>query len=148
MLSNKKKSLGEMLIEERLISSQILEKALALQKQEYQPLGIILLKINAISVDDLERILTSQCGFIYLNPKFYKLIDKSLLQIIPADLAKKYHCFPLEKIKNSLKIAIVDPLDTDALVELTSSTKMTIHLVTSRQVWIDELINIYYTGKM
>jgi len=140
--------LGQILVEERLIEPAALEMALLQQKSRYEPLGTILLRMKVITEYELEKVLTHQFGFVHLNPKTYRMTDKSLLDLIPVEVTRKYHCFPLEKNKQILKVAIVDPLDTDALVVLNDLTRLTIQFIASRQVWIDELIDIYFAGKV
>jgi chromosomal replication initiator protein DnaA len=138
------KPLGELLIEQRLITQNMLDQALALQKQRQIPLGKILLQLGYVTEEDLNTILSKQFGSIYINPRGFSLKDNQVLDLIPEETARKYKCFPIELIDQHLTIAMSDPWDTQAIQDLTESTKLTIQPIFSRKEWILQIIDKYY----
>lgn len=59
--SKNRKTLGQILLEQKFISAEDLQKALEYQKNiKYEPLGSILLKQNLITYETLQRIVKSQ----------------------------------------------------------------------------------------
>ena len=76
------KKLGDLLLEQRLITNKMLDQALAAQKKEYQPLGKILVKMGYISDEELHNVLAKQFGSIYINPKTFTVRNKELLPLV------------------------------------------------------------------
>lgn len=138
------KPLGELLINQRLITQNMLDQALALQKQRQVPLGRILLQLGYVTEEDLNTILAKQFGSIYINPRGFVLKDNAVLSFIPENAARKYYCFPIELIDQNLTIAMADPWDTEAIDDLTKLTNLTIQPIFSRKEWILQIIDKYY----
>ncbi len=76
-----RKKFGEIAIEKKLITREILEKALLIQKnlldadKEYKKIGVILHEMGAIEHEDLEMILQEQEGF-FLWKWIYSIFSK------------------------------------------------------------------------
>lgn len=138
------KHIGELLIQERFITRRHLNHALELQKQNYAPLGKILLNLDLISEEDLTSVLAKQFGFIYLNPRGFNLNDKSLVKLVPESLARKFNCLPIEKTTTSLTLAMADPWDTEAIEFLCQETNLTIQPRFGRKESILDIIDIQY----
>ncbi|MDI6783864.1 MAG: DnaA/Hda family protein [bacterium] len=138
------KQLGELLIEQRLITQSMLDQALVLQQQRRLPLGKILLQLGYVTEDDLNTILARQFGSIYINPRGFVLRDANLLNLIPETIARKLNCFPIEKTNEQFTVAMSDPWDTNAIQELTDLTKATIQPIFSQKEWIIQIIDKYY----
>ncbi|MCX7918527.1 MAG: hypothetical protein N3A72_02740 [bacterium] len=141
------KRIGELLIEQKLITPAILEQALSQQRQELVPLGKIFIQLGCVSEDQLNSVLASQFGLVYLNPRSFVLQDTSLLNFIPESLARRFVCFPLEKKHGTLLVVMADPWNTDAINELTKVTQLTIQPKFSRHEWIEQIIDKYYNSQ-
>lgn len=86
--SKKRKTLGQILLEQKLISSESLESALQYQKNvKYEPLGSILLKQNLITYEILQRIVKSQIYEAIYDLLSFKegTFSFELSEIIPFD---------------------------------------------------------------
>ncbi|MFB3896870.1 MAG: DnaA ATPase domain-containing protein [bacterium] len=138
------KPLGELLINQRLITQNMLDQALVLQKQRQAPLGKILLQLGYVTEEDLNTILAKQFGSIYINPRGFVLKDSAVLELIPEDTARKYNCFPIELAEDHLTVAMSDPWNTQAIEDLTSIINKTIQPIFSRKEWIASIIDKYY----
>ncbi|MDI6783865.1 MAG: hypothetical protein QME64_07205 [bacterium] len=136
--------LGELLIEQNLITPQKLTQALTLQTKKHIPLGRIFIELGHITQDELNAVLAKQFGSIYINPRGFFLQDKNLLNLIPESIARYYICFPLEKKDEKLVVAMANPWDTAAVTELTALTQLTIQPKFSREEWIIQIIDKYY----
>jgi type IV pilus assembly protein PilB len=141
------KHIGELLVQEKLITRHKLNRALELQQQDYAPLGKILTELEYITEEDLHSVLAKQFGFIYLNPRGFNLPDKNLIQLIPESMAREFSCFPIEKTDTSLTLAMADPWDTKVIYILSKETNLMIQPRFSRKEWILDIIDEHYRRK-
>jgi type IV pilus assembly protein PilB len=138
------RQIGELLVQEQLITQQKLNRALELQQQDYAPIGKILMELEYITEADLHSVLAKQFGFIYLNPRGFKPPNKDLIQLIPESIAREFSCFPIEKTETSLTLAMADPWDTKIIFTLSKETNLTIQPRFSRKEWILDIIDEQY----
>ncbi len=106
--------LGDILLEERIITAKQLDEGLAKRRESGGFLGQALVELGHIDQDTLTLILVKQCKIPHLNLHEY-LISDEVLSLIPAELCVKYRVLPVDKMRNILTVAMVDPLDIDAL---------------------------------
>lgn len=147
MSETQAKKIGDLLLEQRLITPAMLEEALNSQKQEHRPLGKILVDFGYITPEDLHNVLAKQFGSLYINPKTFTVRNADLLKIISADIARKYICFPFELKENELTLVIEDPLDTDAISEISKFTGLRIRPVHGKRDAILEILGKSYSSE-
>lgn len=109
--------LGDILREERIITAKQLEEGLAKQKEIGGFLGQALVELGHIDQDTLTLVLVKQCKIPHLNLHEYSLSNE-VLALIPPELCRKYHLLPVDKMGKILTVAMVDPLDVDALAAI------------------------------
>jgi len=114
--------LGELLIENGLVSQKDVEDALRLQVTGNRRLGTILVKIGCISDEQLLDVLSKQQGVSRM--KIEAEFDPEVRRILPKYLCQKYSVMPLllEEKKKILRVAMVDPLDEVAISDVESYT--------------------------
>jgi type IV pilus assembly protein PilB len=141
-----RKQLGELLIERGVISRGQLDKALAFQQENGGLIGDILVQLGFAKEEDIALALTAQYGFPYLPLGNYD-IDPETVKMIPLRVALQYLLIPIDKIGNSLSIAISNPLNVQAIedVELISGSSVQIFVSTSSD--IKKAIERYYKEK-
>ena len=137
------KQLGQLLAERGLIDKKQLEKALDIQKKEGHLIGQILVKLGFVSEEDIVEALTTQYGYPYLPLENYE-IDKSLLNIIPAQVVRHYYLIPIDKIANILTIVMADPLNAFAIKDIEQMTKMKVEVFVSTVTDIKKSIEKCY----
>lgn len=108
------KQLGQVLIEEGLITTGQLEKALEEQGRTGQFLGQILVKQGAVSQAAVSSCLVKQCKIPHLSLLDYE-VSSEVLALIPEEVCRRHHLLPIDKLGRILTVAMVDPLDTEAL---------------------------------
>ncbi|HOV32165.1 MAG TPA: DnaA/Hda family protein [Candidatus Hydrogenedens sp.] len=113
------KRLGELLLEEKLITSEQLTEALKIQTEDGDFLGKILIEKGFVSQSALSACLARQCKIPQINLSDYD-ISSEIINLIPEEVCRKKFLLPMEKIGRVLTIAMVDPLDTQALEEVKS----------------------------
>jgi hypothetical protein len=76
------RQLGELLIEQGIISQPQLDKALAVQRDSGGLIGEIMVTLGFAKEEDIAQALTTQYGFPYLPLTSYE-INPDIVQIIP-----------------------------------------------------------------
>ena len=114
------KTLGQLLLEEGLISQEQLDAALTMQAAEGGFLGRILVRQGFVSQEAVASALVKQCKIPHLSLLDYN-IGPDVLQLIPAEVCRQHHVLPIDKLGRILTVAMVDPLDLDALQAIRES---------------------------
>ena len=104
------KKIGEILIEEGLITLEQLEAALREQGRSKKFLGEILVAMQLIKEEDLYATLSRQYGIRLVSLKGNPLDWQFLKGFMPS-LVLDYKCMPVERDEWSVTIAITNPLD-------------------------------------
>ena len=104
--------LGDLLLEQQLITQDQLRIALLEQKSMGKPLGEALLILGFITEEALRGALAVNLGEVAISLKGI-VADPSALRLIPKPLAKRYTLFPvsLDAERKELLIASADPGD-------------------------------------
>ena len=140
------KQLGELLIEKKIINKAQLTKALEIQKDRGGLIGQILVSLGYAKEEDIAQVLTVQYGFPYLPLGNYD-IDEDVIKTIPEQVARQYYVIPIDKIGNTLTIAMADPLNEQAIDDVELLSNCTIQLFVSTATDIREAIDRYYKKK-
>jgi general secretion pathway protein E len=109
MIGIKTKKLGQILIDKRLISQEDLQDALLSQQNTPLKIGQILIKKGLIAEDDVLIALATQYSIDYVETLEFNDAD-NILGNIPVQFLKRYKIVPYTVKKNTIKIAINDPL--------------------------------------
>ncbi|MCF7870597.1 MAG: GspE/PulE family protein [Candidatus Omnitrophica bacterium] len=138
-----KLKLGEMLLEEKLITPQQLEAALAKQRKSGNMLGEILLKEGFITEEQLLQLLSKQLSIPYL-----RIIDKEVppaaVRKVPAKFVYHYEIMPIEfnQDTNTLTVAAAYPLKS--LEDIKVFLECELEVVFALRKEIDDMIKKYY----
>lgn len=138
-----KKQLGELLIERGVITKDQLEKALALQKEKGGLIGQILVGMEFAKEEEIAQALTVQYGLPFLPLQNYEL-SKEVVQLIPENVAKQYATISIDKIGDTLTVAMANPLNEKAIEDIELHTKCNIQVFVSTSTDINNAINKFY----
>lgn len=112
-----KQRLGDLLIDSKLITTDDLEKALRLQVGGNRRLGYLLIKMGFISEEQLHSVLSRQMDLPIINVA--EEFTHETKKILPRYLCRKYSVIPLSiGENNTLKMAMVDPSDDEAVSDI------------------------------
>lgn len=144
----KKKKLGEMLIGAGLLTEEQLRDALTAKKESNLKLGQFLARKGLVHESEIVDLLSQQLKVRKYRPDDYP-IDINMGKVIPMNAAEKYQVAPLKRKGKLLTIAMVDPMDIDAMdaIELLANTEVEPVLCTEQE--LNQLLSsIYgsYTG--
>ncbi|HID03727.1 MAG TPA: hypothetical protein EYP18_11050, partial [Desulfobacterales bacterium] len=116
-----RKRLGDMLIDAGLIKEEELDKALKLQVGGNRRLGYLLIKLSFITEEQLQSVLTKQLDLPIVD--IQQEFSREVKHILPRYLCRKYNVIPLVLGNhNILKIAMVDPSDSEAVADIEQYT--------------------------
>lgn len=120
----KKIRLGDALVKEGAITEEQLLKALELQKGSGRKLGETLIDAGMVTEEAIARVLSAQLG--YENVDLQNVtITQDILDLVSVSVLKKNKVLPLEYAPdnmNILKVAMADPLDMDAMDDISIIT--------------------------
>ncbi|MDP3285884.1 MAG: ATPase, T2SS/T4P/T4SS family, partial [Desulfobacterales bacterium] len=139
-----KKKLGEILLEEKLITEEQLAKSLAEQGSGGKlKLGQHLIRRGIISEDQIVDCLGRQLRIRKYHPDMYTF-DVKLSQLITIDDAQKYRLAPLNREGRLLTVAMTDPMDIAAIdfIELKANCEVEVVICAERE--FNQLISGLY----
>ena len=132
--------LGELLIEQNLVSQDIIDGALRVQVGGNRRLGHILVRMKAITADQLAETLAKQLGIPItdISQKF----SSEVCRILPRYLCRQFGVIPLAlKENNILDIAMANPSDEEAIADLENYTGKAIKPCLARNSDIEQEIS-------
>src|SRR5437660_6616032 len=137
--------LGDLLVREKIITQEQLEKAVKAQKDAGANvrLGSVLVKLGFLSDEEVTNFLSRQYGVPAINLQYFEL-DASVTKLIPEETARKHHILPLSRVGASLTIAMVDPTNVFAMDDIKFMTGFNIEPVVASETSIMEGIDKAY----
>ena len=135
--------LGELLIQEDLISPDQLETALAEQKVSGGRLSYHLSRLGYLEESELADILSRQYGVPSINLSEFE-IEGDVIKLIPREVVEKYKIIPISRADSSLIIAMVDPSNILAIDDIKFLTGYNIEAVVATEDSILNAIEKYY----
>lgn len=144
--NNKKKRLGDILIDAGVINGQQLETALAVQKEKGQKLGETLIDLEFTTEVNIANALHRQLNidFVILSER---RIDTEITKLVGEEILRKHSIMPFEFKKdnpNILRVAMSNPLDLLAIDDIAIVTNFQIEPAVSTSQDIAAAIDKYY----
>lgn len=143
------RKLGQILLEQGLITQDQLNRAIAAQKQNPGRIGEIFIKLGIIKEEEMVFALAKQLALPYasrLSGLLKPQSDQGLEQLIPKDFAQKNLVLPISRTLNSLTCAVFDPLDLLVIDNLKKITRCEINLVLATRSDIIQAIEDFYSS--
>jgi general secretion pathway protein E len=138
-----KKSLGEMLVEEKLITLAQLESAQTLLRQQGGKLGDILLNQGLVKDEQLAIVLSIQLNLPLIDLKRHT-VQPHALRLIPEEMARKRALIPLDIVNDSLMVVMADPEDVRTIEDVKAQTKMRVEVALGVRSDIERAIDLNY----
>jgi type IV pilus assembly protein PilB len=135
--------LGDLLVKEKIITSEQLEQANKVQKEQSCRLGSALVKLGFLTDEDVTNFLSRQYGVPAINLSYFE-IDPAVVKLIPFETAKRYQILPLSRVGASLTIAMVDPTNVFAMDDIKFMTGFNIEPVVASESSIQSGIEKAY----
>jgi type IV pilus assembly protein PilB len=135
--------IGELLLKEKRITQQQLQEALKAQRQEGGKLGKILVSLGYVRDEEITALLSKQYGVPSITLERFE-VDASVLRLVPADTAQKYHILPLSRSGATLTIAMTDPTNVFAMDDIKFMTGYNVEPVIASETAVLDAIERYY----
>ena len=138
--------LGQVLVDDKIITPEQLDLALERQKVAKKRLGVIISEMGFASERDILKALAQRLQVEYVDTPLFQ-VELDVVKLIPEHLARKYNIVPLNLKSGVLTIATNDPLDFTCLEDLGIITGLDVKTVVSSSSEIDKAINRVYSRR-
>jgi type IV pilus assembly protein PilB len=138
-----KERLTDILINNKLITAEQLQKALEVQKEKGGRLSNVLVDLKFVKENELISTLSAGLGLPLIDLKRFK-IDYEIVKIIPINIARHYQIIPVSKMGDSITLAMADPLNIFAIDHVAALTGFKINPIISSSHDILEAIELSY----
>ncbi|WP_394389659.1 GspE/PulE family protein [Shewanella woodyi] len=139
-----KMRLGDLLVQEQIISESQLTQALSEQRNTGKKLGRTLIDLNSLSEEQLLRFLSQQLNIPFIDIS-RRPIAAEVVNLLPEVQARRFRALVVEDNGESALVAMSDPADLQAMdnLEVLLTPKvMEIAVVTEQQL-LDAFDNLY-----
>src|SRR6185436_19628797 len=143
----KKLRLGELLVQQGLITQDQLRIALTEQKAQNIPIGRLLVRLGFVTEAVIRDIMARTIGQESIDLS-QVLVDAEALRLVPQDFARRHRLLPIayDAEQNLLIVAITEVFNVVALDQLRATLGQNIQLKTvlAGQAQLDEFIDQFY----
>jgi MSHA biogenesis protein MshE len=149
MARPEKVRLGEILVQQKLLSEEQLTQALADQKRTGRKLGRVFVENGFVTEEQISGALARQLNIPYINLKFYNISD-ALVRLLPETAARRFRAVVLEERQGGLLVGVSDPTDLFAYDEIARLLRKNVELAVVNETEVLHTIDRIYrrTGEI
>jgi MSHA biogenesis protein MshE len=114
--------LGDLLVQQRLITTEQLGRALEEQKKSGRKLGRIFVDSGYVSEEGLSKALARQLNMPFIDLRQFKLRAEAV-QKLPEAQARRFRAIVLDDSGPALQVGMVDPTDLNAYDDIARTLK-------------------------
>jgi len=141
--ATQKLRLGDLLVQQNIITEDQLMSALAEQKNTGRKLGKTLIDMGFVEENQLLTLLAEQLKVPFINLATYDLRPE-IVQKLPEVQARRFRVIVLEERANSLLLGMSDPTDIYAVDDLQNILGQSIDIAVVREAELLEAIETIY----
>jgi type IV pilus assembly protein PilB len=138
----KPKQLGQILLEQDLLTQEQLDTALEEHRNTPKSLGRVLIDLGYIRERDLVRALAEQVGLEFVDLTDYR-IDPVVTSLLPEALSRRYRALPIGERDGKLLVAMSDPANVYALDDIRTMTGRDVQPVVATANDVEQAIQKY-----
>jgi MSHA biogenesis protein MshE len=135
--------LGDLLVQQKLISLEQLQFALEQQKRSGRKLGRVLVDNAFVSEDHISEAIAKQLNIPYINLKYYN-VNLEIVRRLPENQARRFRAVVLEERNGVLLVGMSDPTDLFAFDEIARLLKHDIDVAVVTEGQLLETIDRVY----
>ncbi len=142
----KKVRLGDVLVQNGVITEADLQRGLERQKGTGRKLGETLVDEGITTEENIARALSNQFNYDMVDLQNTDIMPE-VLQLVPANVLKKHRAIPFEYSPdnmNVLRVAMADPMDIGAIDDINIITNLQVEPVVATTSGVMLAIDQYY----
>ena len=137
--------IGEMLVNEGLVTIEQLNQALEAQQQSGDLLGSILIRLGFVEESVMVEFLSKQFQLPAVDPMKLS-IEKDVLDLLPTKLVQKFQVIPIAILDNTLNVAMVDPRNLFIIDDIRFLTRKNVRVNVAPDSSIRKIIDQHYSS--
>lgn len=137
------KRLGDLLIDEGLISESQLMEALGYQKENGGRLGSLLVNLGFVTDDQISLALSNQYEVPMIDFSSIQIDEVTLKTIMP-QMAQKFQVIPIKREGKNLYLAMANPVDVYTMEDIKFATGFNVIPMVASENLISSAIKQYY----
>ncbi|MCM1267871.1 MAG: Flp pilus assembly complex ATPase component TadA [Bacteroidales bacterium] len=144
--NRKKMRLGDVLVQNGVITEADLQRGLERQKGSGRKLGETLVDEGITTEENIARALSNQFNYDMVELQNVQ-IEQEVLDLVPANVLKKHRAIPFEYSPdnmNVLRVAMSDPMDIAAIDDINIITNLQVEPVVATTSGVMLAIDQYY----
>jgi len=134
----------KLLVEEGLVSSDVLDKAKAESAAVNKPLFSLLSEQAIIDDELLTHAIAQVSGVPYVNLA-NTIIDQNILTLLPEDIAERFMAVPLAEVQNRLAVAMIDANNVQAVDYLANRIQRPLKVFMASESGVRHVLDQYRT---
>ncbi|MES2631116.1 MAG: ATPase, T2SS/T4P/T4SS family [Patescibacteria group bacterium] len=134
----------KLLVEEGLVSSDVLTAAQAESAKVSKPLFSLLTDQDIIDDELLTHAIAQVSGVPYVNLA-NTLIDQNILALLPEDIAERFMAVPLAEVQNRLAVAMLDGNNVQAVDYLANRIQRPLKVFMASESGVRHVLDQYKT---
>ena len=139
----KKIRIGDLLVQNKIISEGQLQGALAEQKKTGRKLGRTLIELGYLTEEDLLGFLSRQLDIPYVDLRAFQF-KPEIVRMLPETHARRFRAVVLEETPNDFLVGMADPTDIFGYDELARILKKSLRLAVVKEADLLRTIDMVY----
>jgi MSHA biogenesis protein MshE len=139
----KKVRLGELLLEQKLLTPEQLQTALDEQKRSGRKLGRVLTDLGLVREEKLHELLAANLQIPFIDVRQLTL-DHQTVRLLPEVQARRFRALVLQSDARGLLVGMADPTDLMAYDELAARLKQPLRLALVREADLLKTMDVVY----
>jgi MSHA biogenesis protein MshE len=135
--------LGDLLLQQKLISQEQLKAALEDQSRSGRKLGKVLIESGYLSEDQIGEALARQLGVPFINLKYYNF-NSVVTRKLPEAQARRFRALLLEEQDDMVLVAMVDPTDLFAFDEISRLIRKEVNIAVVSETMLLQTVDRIY----
>lgn len=143
MARPEKVRLGEILVQQKLLSEEQLQFSLTEQKRTGRRLGRVFIENGFVTEEQISGALAKQLDIPYINLKFFNIKPETIKRL-PETQARRFRALVLEDRRTGMLVGMADPTDLFAYDEISRAVKSPIELAVVNETELIQTIDQIY----
>jgi type IV pilus assembly protein PilB len=145
-MAKERRRLGEILIDDGLLSEEALQEALAYQKTNGGLVGQVLLKLGHLEEDTLTSALGRQLKMPYLPLNQYA-VNMESAQLLDEEFCRQNFLVVFDHDESKVCVAVSDPLNDKAFLAIEDLIGVKVHLFLSTITEILDILDLAFANQ-